>query len=246
MGSRTRELMEAAENTQPVEAGSPVAERRPAVLRHVERQVGPADFKLQLPPATEPVEGVPEPEILVVKANAERPFHTLVTSGLSDRAMPTPQEEWKFAELCLLLPADWPLEPHLDYTTDAQWPVRWLYDMAHMPLRSGGWLGYGHSVPNGEPPRPFAPQTKLCSWLLLPPVSLPQSFTRVRLNDNSVLNFWTLVPLHQDETYLKVNKGTPALIEKLAYKGVSDILDPQRKSVFERGGGTLLRWFWRL
>lgn len=234
------------DQTGPQDTPLPALSMRDRVRRHLEKLVGPVDFELRLPSATAPVDGLEEPVILVVKASESWPFHTLVSCGLSDRAMPTPQEEWQFAELCLLLPPEWELEPNLDYTASDQWPVRWMYDLIHMPARAGGWLGYGHSVPNGEPPQPFAPDTPLCSWLLLPSVSLPKTFTRVRLADNSVLNFWALVPLHQDETYLKVNKGTPALIEKLAYKNVSDILDMERPSVFARGGGTLKRWLWRL
>ena len=46
-----------------------------------------------------------------VKPTAERPFHTLVTSGMSNLPMTTPPgaEEVRYAELSICLPADWKL-----------------------------------------------------------------------------------------------------------------------------------------
>ena len=221
-----------------------VAVRRAAVVRQVERHVGPIDFVLKSQEQSDQHGGAAE--ILVVKAGAEWPFHTLVTLGMVDFPMDAPKEEWQFAELCLLLPPDWSLEPDMDLAQESQWPIRWLQRMTRVPQESLGWLGYGHTVPNGEPPQPFVADTPFVSWLLLPPVSLPQTFARLRLPDETVLNFWALLPLHQDETYLKINKGTPALIELMGVKGVSDIFDAGRKSVFKRGGTTLKRWLFRI
>jgi len=52
-------------------------------------------------------------------------------------------------------------------------------------------LWSGHTVPNGDPPEPYAPNTKLCGALIAPPVAV-----------------W---PLHADEMELKLDKGLEAL-----------------------------------
>jgi hypothetical protein len=208
-----------------------------AIVRHVELCVGPIDDLL-----TNPDSPLSPIQVLLVKATAERPYHVLVTSGLSDYTMPSPTPGWELAELCLFLPASWPVDCEQLREEENYWPVRWLFLLAEMPHEQKRWLCYGHSVPNGDPPQPLAEGTDMVAWVLMPCVSLPKVFTRLRLSDENVLNFWSLVPLHRDETFLKVNKGTPALLEKFGQQGISDILNAQRASVFARHRFGVGRW----
>ena len=180
-------------------------------------------------------------DILVVAANDAHPFHTLVTAGLSDHPMNAPKDEWKRAELCFLLPPSWSLERDTWGEGDA-WPLKWLVYLARMPRWKNTWLGYGHTVPNGEPPQPVDDSTAACSVMLIPPVSLPERFARLRVDetDAGIINFWALVPLMPDELDLKLEKGTPTLLEKMANRKLSDIWKPSRRSVLARRG--VARW----
>ena len=202
-----------------------------AIQSHIEKQIGA--------PQTVWHEG--ELDVFVVAPGEDRPFLTLVTAGLSDHPMEAPKAEWTRAELCFLLPPDWSVAR--DSWDDAQsWPLKWLVYLVGLPRAQNTWLGYGHTVPNGEPPQPIDDSTDACSVMLIPPVSLPQRFARLRVgeSDTGILNFWALVPLMIDELELKLAKGTPTLLEQMAKAKLSDIWEPGRRSVLAPRG--LKRW----
>jgi hypothetical protein len=56
-----------------------------------------------------------------VAPSAGLPYNVLVTSGMSDKPMTVPDgaEEFRFAELFLVLPADWPLTESRSRTRSA-------------------------------------------------------------------------------------------------------------------------------
>ncbi|HEX9997688.1 MAG TPA: suppressor of fused domain protein [Abditibacterium sp.] len=188
---------------------------------HLEKYAGPIEFRFE--------------NLLLVRATPQRACHVVVTTDLSNEAMPAPKGEWKWAELCALLPLDWPLDPEIwQNDPNFAWPMRELQRLADFSRQNAAWLGFGHSIPNGEPPQPFGPNTKQCASFLLPPMELPEKFARLRLSDNEILNFWTIVPIYRDELAVKVNQKAPSLIEKLSSRGVSDIINPTRPSVFDK------------
>ncbi len=176
-------------------------------------------------------------DIFVVAPTDERPFLTLITAGLSDAPMHAPKDQWKLAELCFLLPADWPLNRD-EWDESKEWTLLWLKYLATLPHKTDGWLGYGHTIPNGEPPQPLDDSTEAVSVMLIPPVSLPERFARLRVGDSDadIINFWTLVPLLPDELRLKLQAGTPTLLEKMEKAKLSDILEPGRRSVLASRG----------
>ena len=209
---------------------------RARIEAHIARFVAPVDARV---PA--PVWEVPGVELLLVKAGGDRPFHLLVTAGLSEGVMKAPKSQWQHAELCLLLPGSWPLDFLEGATTPSAWPVMGLAKVARLPLQEDTWLGFGHSIPNGVPPLPLAPDTAQSAWLLLPPVSLPEKFSGLQSKRQPFINFWALVPLYEEEVEFKLKKGTAKLLELLGRRGVQDIVDPARPSVFAKrhSGG---RW----
>src|SRR5262249_55781013 len=75
------------------------------------------------------------------------------------------------------------------------------------------WLGMGHTIPNGDPAKPFAPGTELCAWLLLPPVRVPNEAQEVALADGRRVHLYVLHALFLDELSLKLSKGTNALLD---------------------------------
>ena len=146
------------------------------------------------------------------------------TLGLSAQEMEgVPDPDWRFAELVLLLPLDWPLE-----MTPDNWPLVWLERLAMFPRRQNSWLSVAHTIPNGDPALPFSPATEFAAWLLIPPVEFPKQLVRFRLEDGEVLNFWTPISIYADELALKTNKGANELLNTFGRAGISDILDPNR------------------
>lgn len=170
-------------------------------------------------------------DIYWVKPTEERPFHTLVTSGMSDRPMTTPDgvEDVDFAELSICLPEDWQVSQEDFKDEKNYWPVRWLKYLARFPHEYDTWLGFGHTIPNGDPAEPFAGNTKLNTMLLLPSIVFSEEFRQLKAK-NKDINFYTLIPLYTEEVELKMKKGVDALFDGFDSVGVTDILDINRQS----------------
>jgi hypothetical protein len=54
---------------------------------------------------------------------------------------------------------------------------------------------------------------------------------QLQLDSTRTVHFWTLVPLHTDELSLKLSDGMEALLPLLDAGGITEIVDPARKSV---------------
>jgi hypothetical protein len=205
-----------------------------AIVEHVTKHVGPVTNVFQ-----EMHSDVIRIDLLVAGPHEGRPFTTLVTCGMSELPMRVPLEnpddlalipELRYAELLLSLPPDWPLTPDAFQDEANYWPLRWLKRLARLPHRMEGWLGLGHTVPNGEPPQPLGPNTAFAGWLIDEPVVLPRELIKLRTGQR-VINFYAAVPLYPDEMEFKVRNGGGVLGRLLDQKKVNEQIDLNRPSV---------------
>ncbi|MDR2508493.1 MAG: suppressor of fused domain protein [Candidatus Accumulibacter sp.] len=141
-----------------------------------------------------------------------RPYYTLLTMGMGARRMAVPEtfreKKLERAELLITLPPGWKIG---DADEQWHWPVRWLKFLARFPLNENTWLGWGHTVPNGEP---FADNTKLSGMLLEMPWFFGADSQRCHLPGGGEVNFYQLVPLYDEEMEFKVRNGLDALAER--------------------------------
>jgi hypothetical protein len=172
-----------------------------------------------------------------VPPTPERPYYTLVTSGMSDRPMTVPSgaEKYRYAELMLSLPAEWPISMEAFKEEDNYWPVRLLKILARFPHEYDTWLSFGHTLPNDDPPQPYAPNTKLCCALLLVPLLVDKEFWSLKVSEEKTIHFYSIVPLYREEMEFKVKHGTDPLLDKLGEHNVNELLDAKRKNVCKRG-----------
>ncbi|HDR7964516.1 TPA: ankyrin repeat domain-containing protein, partial [Bacillus wiedmannii] len=107
-------------------------------------------------------------DIQIILPSKKHDFITLVTTGMSDFAMDDSEDSkgFKYAELVLKLPANWPINKTELTNKDNYWPLKWLRMAAHIPHKYDGWLEEGVILPNGEPPMPFASNTELSCILI--------------------------------------------------------------------------------
>lgn len=194
---------------------------------HVAKHIGPISTVLH-----EIVSDLVHLDVLVIEATEERPFHTLVTSGVSDLPMAVPDglEEERRVELLITLPADWPLTMEAFQDERHYWPVRWLKKIGRLPHEYGTWIGWGHTIPNGDPPVPIA-DTRFAGVLLMPPYFLPADFFRLKTTTGETVTFYQLMALHTDEMDLKLREGADALEALLEKNDVGMVVDPRRPSV---------------
>jgi hypothetical protein len=160
----------------------------------------------------------------------DRPFHALVTSGMSEfpMAVPSGMTQWQHAELSILLDPEWDVRHEAFTEESVYWPVRLLKTLARYPFQQNTWLGYGHTVPGMNAPEGFAPDTRLSSALLLPPITLSQEFHRLPLPSGQDIRFWSVVPLYHDELALKKTGGVDALLNAFDRAGIVDIVSSTR------------------
>ena len=178
-------------------------------------------------------------DILIVGPSESRPFVTLVTCGMSEQAMRIPIEnpedlgiipELRFAELLLCLPPEWPMTPDNFRDETNYWPIRWLKRLARMPHEMDGWLGLGHTIPHGDPPSPLGPNTRFCGWLVDEPVLFAPEVQKLRAGERTI-NFYSIVPLYEEEMLLKLREGSGALSHLLDKAKVSELIDVGRRNV---------------
>jgi hypothetical protein len=151
---------------------------------------------------------------------------------MSDLAMTVPSQDarQRYAELLITLPDDWPVDQESLQQEMHWWPFRLLQSLARFPHEYGTYLGYGHTIPNGDPPTPFDQSTDLCGAILLHPVLLAREFCHLTTSSGSSINFYSVVPLLVGELQLKLRSGLDELLDHLDRFGVNELIDPDRRS----------------
>jgi len=211
----------------------PEANRNLRVISaHVEHYIGPIAQVIH-----ETASQYVHVDVLHVPPTEKRDYHVLVTSGLSDRPMQTPEgcEDCRYAELYLCLPPDWLLVQKSFANERNYWPIRLLQMLARFPHVFGAWLWLYHTVPNFDPPKPYADNTRQCGAMLGPPISVPRDFAELRIPGSRDIHFFSVLPLHQDEMDFKIENGGESLMAHLFKQGViADMVNPARKSAFQK------------
>ncbi|PGZ95430.1 hypothetical protein COE51_20380 [Bacillus pseudomycoides] len=169
--------------------------------------------------------------IHIIPPSKRNNFITLVTTGMSDYPMDNSEgaNEFKYAELIQKLPLDWPMNKNDLKDQSIYWPLGWLRRAAHIPHNYDGYLTAGVILPNGEPPQPFASNTKLSSILICKVQE--QGLEKVETQQGNIINFYTLLPIYEEERNLALEKGYKYLLNKMNEKGITDILDIKRENV---------------
>ena len=223
-GSRVYRHTEAREGEPP---GPEIHPAYDAVTAHVETHVGPIDGVFH-EHRSEHV----HLDVLMVAASEARPFHTLVTCGMSAKPMAAPDGD-RFAELLICLPREWPLDDRSWQDERHYWPVRLLKDLARLPHAYATFLATGHTIPNGDPPEPYAPGTKLCCALIAPPLTVPDAFDELA-TAHGTIRFFGVTIMHREEMQLKLDRGLEALLEPFQREEIGELVVPDRPSTVQR------------
>jgi len=197
-----------------------------AIAAHIERHLGPIGGVWH-----ELVSDLVHVDLLVVEPTDERPFQTIVTSGMSEAPMLIPSElgdSLGHAELTICLPSDWPLTQESFEDEARYWPLRLLKGLARLPHAYDTWLGPGHTIPNGDPALPYAEAVDFCCALILPPVTSPREFWTLELTDQKAVDFYAIYPLYPEEMQHKLEAGMDSLLCRFEEHGITDLLDPGR------------------
>jgi hypothetical protein len=197
------------------------------ITSHIETYVGPIKMVFH-----EMISDLVHIDVHQIAPSPERPYWTLVTSGMSDRPMTVPEgdESPCYLEIMLGLPRDWPMDEASFHDERNYWPIRWLKTLARFPHEYSTYIGWGHSMPNGDPPEPLAENTRLCGFVLLHPFLLPEAFQKLEVDAKKSIYFAAVYPLYEEEMAYKLKHGTRSLVERLQKAGVTEVVDVRRKN----------------
>jgi tetratricopeptide (TPR) repeat protein len=170
-------------------------------------------------------------DIAVIEPTPQRNYYVLVTMGMGAHKMKAPPdlENQDRAEVMVCLPPDW----NLDDLDDEQWywPLRWLKILARLPINENSWLGWGHTIPNGEP---FAGNTRLCTVLLLNPGAFGEKAAYCTLPNGERVNFFQIVPLYEEEAQFKIRNNAQIFLRFLD-KSALEYIRLDRENICEDG-----------
>jgi len=205
-----------------------------AISAHIERHLGPISGVFH-----EIISDLVHIDVHVVPASEPFPYLRLVTSGMSDLPMTLPEGAPgpAYMELMVTLPADWPISGDAFEDERNYWPVRLLKTLARLPHEYDTWLGFGHTIPNGHPAEPYAPGVGFDGAIVLPPVTAPEDFGTLQLDDGRRITFMTIVPLYPEEMDLKLKKDAEALLDRFDAKNIQDVIVPGRVNVARKRFG---------
>lgn len=217
----------------PEETGSPsepaglLLEEMDAIHDHVEKYIGTVESVLH-----EIVSDNVHIDLYYVAPTAEKPYYTYVTCGMSAKPMTVPEtlEAYRFAELIISLPADWPvsfddLEDEANY-----WPIRALKPTARFPHENDTFLFHMHTIQN-EDLKPYSPDGRFVGILVALPVLPPAEFHSIVIGGEMEVFFYALIPLYAEELRYRLEHGPDKLADLLDEIEVTELLDINRPNV---------------
>ncbi len=152
-------------------------------------------------------------DIYIINPNKDRNYYTLITCGLGAYTMQVDanefedQKEISNAELVLYLPKSWKLN---DKTGEGYWALNLLKNVAKIPIDNFTWIGPGHTI---NLIYPFTENTEQNSVLLLNTLSKENNKLITKLPSGKTINFYTVIPLYEEECNLKLKKGAERLLK---------------------------------
>jgi hypothetical protein len=171
-------------------------------------------------------------DLHVVAASLERPHHTVITTGMSDRPMSPPKEGGEYyCELLLALPPEWPIRKE-DFKNKAWWwPFRALKQTARFPHIYKTCVWHGHTVGHGDSLEPFHESAPFCGVILSNPVLCPSEALTCPVRDGKEVHFFSMIPLFERELKFAWENGSESLIAKLDESGVTELIQANRRCV---------------
>lgn len=171
-----------------------------------------------------------------IKPTQQHPYNVLFTTGMSFLPMNTPEgrEDYRYAELMVFLPPDWPLSDEAFKDFNKYWPLYWLKMLARLPHEHHTWLGEGHTIPNGDPAEALSNHTKMNGIMLLPPMNIDQTFHTLEIDSERSVHFYCLIPLFDEEMQFKLEEGAGALTSKFSKYQIDNVINLNRKNTCKR------------
>ncbi|MBP1177715.1 hypothetical protein JOE49_004967 [Paenibacillus sp. PvR133] len=175
--------------------------------------------------------------LIIFRANEQRDYHTIITSGMSllPAQVSEDNKDWEYTELIMYLPTSWPVAKEDIKDFKDYWPFGWLRKLGKFPNERSTWFCYGDTIPNGDPPEPIANNNDFTCMLLLPPIREDEGFSSLMLSEDKTIQFLVVFPIYQEEMKYQLSQGFGALLEKFDEYNVNDIVKVNRLNTCKQG-----------
>jgi hypothetical protein len=184
--------------------------------------------RIQRNSINEIVHGDPSITIYVIPPNEKANCVTLFTAGMSAQPMNTPPHAnvFRFAELFLQLPADWPMTSAALTQPDHGWPIEWLRNLARFPFHNNTWIGGVSATFGNESAKDvLAPNNRFTGMFAF------AEHRFQRQSDGANVMLYRLIPLFWEEIQLERKQGVPALMRAFDKHQIGFVIDSQRINV---------------
>lgn len=165
----------------------------------------------------------------------DSPYNILITSGMSLLPMTVPDkienaDDYRFAELMLLLPKDIEFGEIVAGEGENDWIVSMLKETARFPHHYDTFITEGHTLQATYEMDPYCDQTEFTGVILLPSASFSEEFTEIECNGRKI-NIYNLYPLYKNEMEYKIANGYSAFFDLLIAANANDGFDNQRENL---------------
>lgn len=170
-------------------------------------------------------------DVFVWAPEANRPWWTLVTVGMSDRPMRVPRTARRAGaprhlELFVRAPED----------ADVELVAHWLRTLARVPHEYETFFAEGHTIPNGDPAEPFVDGSEMAGWMTWGP-SVASGLVGQLAEAPEPVGLLGVTPLSPPEIAHKLEAGAEDLVLRLEQGGIElDMMSLGRRSLIDATG----------
>jgi len=195
------------------------------IQNHIAKHIAPVDWVWG-----EIASSLVHIDVLVIEPSSDRPFFTLVTSGMSQKPITPPFPEvsqCKYSELVLCLPPNWSLdEPEIRKGRNF-WPISMMKMIAHFPHLHDTWVWNAQTIHNQQP---YDESVPFAGAMLIQVSPFREDFHLMKTERTEPTVFHNLIPLHESELNYYMENGPQPLWDKLVQQNLSLVLDTNRPS----------------
>lgn len=165
-------------------------------------------------------------DVYIVKPSEDRDYYILLSSGMSALPMKVPEGHsyLAYAEVMMLLPANWNMNYDDFADENNYWPIRTLQQLSKYPHLNDTWFDWGHTVPL-DSTHPVC--HRFTSVMLLNSLTLSDEFTMIAAKDKPVM-VYSIIPLYKEELDYAIAEGTGKLMERFEKFDIDEIVDVNR------------------
>jgi hypothetical protein len=195
-----------------------------AIARHADAILGPS--KQHLHERYSPDLHI---DLIHYAPTADRDFHYLLTSGMSDHPMTDDGITISdpLMELMIALPAHWDISAEGFKDPKTFQPVKLLKQLARYPYTNRTYFEKYRTVTIGDQPL----LSPMHAVMLMPPVLVPEFREPLELPNGTHIQFIGVYLLHEDELNLKLEGQLDKLLERFGETELTEIYDITRPSV---------------